>query len=51
MKYVVRAYGQLKRGFEVLGLGEMCFEGVGAVAKVVGGVGTVSNIFPGHGGS
>ena len=33
MKYVLRAYGQLKRGFEVLPLSEMCFEGVGAFAK------------------
>ena len=24
---------QVKRGFEVLALGEMCFEGMGAVAK------------------
>ena len=35
MKYVLRAWGQLKRGFEVLALGEM-----GAVEKV----------FRGHGG-
>ena len=33
MKCVLRAYKQLKRGFEVLALGEMCFEGVWAVAK------------------
>ena len=33
MKCVLRAWGQLKRGFEVLALGEMCFEGKGAVAK------------------
>ena len=33
MKYVLRAWGQLKRGFEVLALGEMCFEGMGAVAN------------------
>ena len=25
MKYVLRAWGQLKRGFEVLALCEMCF--------------------------
>ena len=31
VKYVWRAWGQLKRGFEVLALGEMCFEGMGAV--------------------
>ena len=35
MKYVLRAWGQLKRGFEVLAVGEMCFEGVGAVEKGV----------------
>ena len=29
MKYVLRAWGQLKRGFEVLAPGEMCFEGNG----------------------
>ena len=28
MKCVLRAWGQLKRGFEVLALGEMCFEGM-----------------------
>ena len=28
---VLRVWGQLKRGFEVLALGEMCFEGMGAV--------------------
>ena len=33
MKYVLRAWGQLKRGCEVLALGEMCFEGMGAVEK------------------
>ena len=41
MKYVLRAWGEVKRGFEVLALGEMCFEGMGAVAKGVFGVGTV----------
>ena len=45
MKCVLRAWGQLKRGFEVvlalkrgcevLALGEMCFEGMGAVEKGV----------------
>ena len=35
MKYVFSAWGQLKRGIEVLALGEMCFEGMGAVAKGV----------------
>ena len=40
MKYVLRAWGELKRGFEMLALGEMCFEGMGAVEKGVGGVGT-----------
>ena len=40
MKYVLRAWGELKRGFEVLALGEMCFEGMGAVERGVSGVGT-----------
>ena len=35
MKRVLRAWEQLKRGFEVLALGEMCFEGMGAVEKGV----------------
>ena len=36
MKYVLRAWGQLKRGFEVLALvGEMFFDGIGAVEKGV----------------
>ena len=35
MKCVLRAWEQLKRGFEVLALVEMCFEGMGAVAKGV----------------
>ena len=35
MKYVLRAWGQLKGGIEVLALGEMCFEGMGAVEKGV----------------
>ena len=29
------AWGQLKRGFGVLAVGEMCFEGMGAVEKGV----------------
>ena len=39
MKCVLRAWGQLQRGFEVLALGEMCFQGMGASAKGVSGVG------------
>ena len=35
MKCVLRAWLQLKRGFEVLSLGEMRFEGMGAVRKGV----------------
>ena len=35
MKYVSGAWGQLERGFEVLALGEMCFESMGAVAEGV----------------
>ena len=45
MKCVLRAWGQLKRGFEVLAPGEICFEGMGAVEKGVGGVGTMRNVF------
>ena len=39
MKCGLRAWGQLKRGFEMLALGEICFEGMGAVAKGVSRVG------------
>ena len=35
MKYVLRAWGQLKRGSEVLALGGMCFQGMGALEKGV----------------
>ena len=35
MKYVLRAWGEFKGGFEVLALGEICFEGMGAVEKGV----------------
>ena len=35
MKCVFRAWGQLKRGFEVLALGKICFEGIGAFEKGV----------------
>ena len=38
MKCVLRAWGQLKRGFHVLALGEMCFEDMGADEKGVSGV-------------
>ena len=31
MKCVLRAWGQLKRGFEVMALGEICFARMGAV--------------------
>ena len=40
MKCVFRAWGQVKRGFEVLALGEMCFRGMVAGEKGVSGVGT-----------
>ena len=33
MKCVLRAWGQLERRFEVLALGEICFEGMGVVGK------------------
>ena len=35
MKYVLRAWGQFEGGFEVLALGEMCFERMGAIEKGV----------------
>ena len=35
MEYVFGAWGQLKRGLEVLAVGEPCFEGMGAVEKAV----------------
>ena len=35
MKCVFGALGRVKRGFQVLALGEMCFEGMGAVEKGV----------------
>ena len=35
MKYVLRAGGELQRGCEVLALGEMCCDGMGAVEKGV----------------
>ena len=35
MKCVLRAWGQSKRGFEVLALGDMCFEGMGPIEKGV----------------
>ena len=40
VKCVLRAWGQLKRVFEVLGLGEMCFQGMRGVEKGVRNVGT-----------
>ena len=40
MKCVLREWEQLKRGFEVLSLGEICFADMGSVAKGVSGVGT-----------
>ena len=39
MKEVSRALGKFKRGLRVLGLGEMSFGGMVAVAKGVSGVG------------
>ena len=41
MKCVLRAWGEVKTGFEVLALGEMCFEGMGLVEKGHWGVGTM----------
>ena len=34
MKYVLRAWGHLKRGFEVLALGEICFDLSSAVPEL-----------------
>ena len=45
MKCVLRAWGQLKRGFEVLAMCEMCFEGMGELKRGVLGVGTGCNMF------
>ena len=33
VKSVLRAWGELKRGFELLALGKMCFEGMGTIEK------------------
>ena len=33
LKCVLRAWGELKRGFGVLALDELCFEGMGGVEK------------------
>ena len=33
VKCVLRAWGEFKRGFQVLALGEMCFEVMGGVRK------------------
>ena len=35
MKCVLRAWGQLKRGFEVVTVGETCIEGVAVVEQGV----------------
>ena len=40
MKCVLRAWGHLKRRFEVVPMGETCFVNMGAVEKGVGGDGT-----------
>ena len=50
MKCVLRAWGQLKRGFEVLARVEMCCEGMGALAKRVSGVHLDEVCFEGMGG-
>ena len=33
MNRVLMAWGQFKRGFEVMAVGEMCFQGMGAAGK------------------
>ena len=40
VKYVLRAWGQLKRVLEVLALGEMCYHGMRAFGQGVRGIGT-----------
>ena len=45
MKCVLRAWEHLKRGVEVVALGEMCVEGMGAVEKGVKGGGCVLNAY------
>ena len=35
MNRVLMAWGQLKRDLEVVAVGEMCFEGMGAVEEAV----------------
>ena len=46
MKCVLSTWGELKRGFEVLALvGEMCFQGMGALETGVCGVAIGSNVF------
>ena len=40
MKCVLRVWGQLKRGFEVLALSEIFLTAWGQLEKGVGGVGT-----------
>ena len=51
MKCVLRAWGQLERGFEVLALCEMCFEGMGAVEKGLEVLALGEMCFEGMGGS
>ena len=50
MKCVLRAWGQLKRVFEVLARVEMCCEGMGALAKGVSGVHLAEVCFEAMGG-
>ena len=45
MKCVLRAWGQLKRGFEVLALCEVYFQGIRAVEEGVRGVGIGLDMF------
>ena len=35
VKYVLRAWGELERGLQVLALDEMCFEGMGVAKRCV----------------
>ena len=51
MKFVSRASGQSERGLQVVAIGEMCFQGMGAVEKWIGGDGTCGSVFCEHGGN
>ena len=43
-KCVLRAWGELKRWFQLLAPGDICFAGMGEVAKWPSGVGAGQNV-------